>query len=265
MVLTKKKSRLETGHMKNLMNFEDLLARLSALLERYNPARPELQLSSLQQLQQEAQMMMERLTSAITTNDAATNTRSNLFDTLSPLTTRIVNYLIAGGAKAKTIADARGFQRKIQGSRLSKKTTEPDTTSKEPNSAEMASNGTGNGEPAADKTHSASRLSYDLKMDHFAKLVSLVQNEATYQPHELELQVGALQDFLQQLRSANTNKAYADAELEVARRERSRVLYDPENGIVARALQVKAYVKAVLGTKSEDFKNIQRIRFRMID
>lgn len=264
METVKKRSKSETGHTKNLMNFEDLLARFSALGGRYNPSHPELQLNSLQNLYQEAQMVMARLTTALTLYDTATNARADVFDKLGPLTTRVVNFLLAGGVSAKTLEDAKGFQRKIQGSRLSKKETEANTAVEETNGEETATNGTANGELAAEKTRSASRLSYDLKIEHFAKLVSLVQNEPAYQPNEPELQITALLDFLQQLRTANTNKAYADAEIEAARRERTRIFYHPESGLVVRALQGKAYAKAVLGSTSEDFKHIQRISFRMI-
>ena len=264
MVIVKKRSKSETGHFKNLMNFEDLLARFNALMERYNPANPELQLGNLQQLFQEAQMVMERLNTALSMNDAATNARFELFEKLGPTTTSVVNYLIAGGAGAKTIDDARGFQRKITGKRLSSKEAQPEEASNEVLEAETESNPTENGETPSDKSRSASRQSYDLKIDHFAKLLSLAQNEPTFQPNEPELQIGALQNFLQQLRTANTNKTYADAELEAARRERSRVFYHPETGLVARALQAKAYAKAVLGASSEDFKHINRINFRMI-
>ncbi len=264
MKATKKKSRSETGHVKNLMNFEDLLVRFNALGPRYTPSRPELQLGHLQQVQQEAQMVFDRLTMALTLNDTATNTRFDLFELLRPLATRIVNNLIASGVSAKTLEDARGFQRKIQGTRLSKKETDAPPAPMETSAAETAANGTENGETAADKTRSGSRLSYDLKIDHLAKLVSLTQNEPMYQPHEPDLQIGALQNFLQQLRTANTNKTYAEAELEAARSERQRVFYHPETGMVPLAMQAKAYVKAALGTTSEDCKYIQRIKFRMM-
>lgn len=265
MVIVKKKSKSETGHFKNLMNLEDLLARFTALSARYNPARLELQLSSLQQLFEEAQRVMEQLTTALTLNDVATNIRADLFGKLGPYTTSIVNYLIAGGASTKTVEDARGFQRKINGKRLSQKELEAGTVSNETNGEEMATNGMENGETTTDKTRSIARLSYDLKIDHFSKLLSLVQNEPTFQPHETELQIGGLQDFLQQLRTASSNKTYADAALEVARRERTRVFYHPETGLVARALQAKAYAKAILGASSEDYKHIHRINFRMLD
>lgn len=265
MVIVKKKSKSETGHTKNLMNFEDLLARFIALNGRYNPSRVELQLSNLQQLFQEAKQVLEQLTTANTFCNTATNVRADLFDQLGALSTRIVNTLIASGASAKTIEDAKGFQRKIQGTRVGKKESGSNNAENKTNPAETAANGIENGETTADKTRSAARLSYDLKIEHFAKLVSLIQNEPLYQPNEVELQVGALQDFLQQLRTANTNKTYADAALEAARRERSRVFYHPENGLVPRALQAKAYAKAVLGATSEDFKHIRRINFRMME
>ncbi|MBK7870427.1 MAG: hypothetical protein IPJ74_06955 [Saprospiraceae bacterium] len=267
MEVTKKKtkSKSETGHMKNLMNFEDLKARLIALGGRYNPSRPELQINQLEQLHQEAQMVFDRLTTASTFYDAATNARADLFEKLGPMATSIVNTFIASGVSAKTVEDAKGFQRKIQGTRLKGKDTDANIDSTEANAEEPATNGTENGETTEDKSRSSARLSYDLKIDHFAKLASLAQNELLYQPYEPELQVGALLDFLQQLRTASTNKTYADTEIEAARSERKRVFYHPENGLVARALQAKAYVKAVLGTKNEDFKHIRRIKFRMID
>lgn len=264
MVIVKKKSKSETGHFKNLMNLEDLIARFTALGERYNPFRLELQLGSLQQLQQEAHAVMDRYTTASTYYDIATNTRADLFDRLGPLATSIVNTLIASGASAKTIEDAKGFQRKISGKRPPKKETATDTPSNEVNTEETTTNGAENTETATDRARSASHQSYDLKIDHFAKLVSLAQNESTYQPNESELQVIALQDFLQQLRTTNTNKTYADAEMEAVRSERWRVFYYPESGLVARALQAKAYAKAVLGSRSETYKNIQRIKFRVI-
>lgn len=263
MKIIKKKSNSETGHMKNLMNFEDLLARYRALNERYNPGHPNLQLSNLEQSYMEAQQVFERLTMAKTLYDNATNARAELFAKLNPLTTRIVNFLIAGGVSAKTLEDARGFQRKIQGTRVAKKQTKSDAVSDEINTDEMDTNGSENGETTVDNSRSSARLSYDLKIEHFAKLLSLVQNEPTYQPHEPELQIMALQEFLQQLRSVSTNKAHADAEMEVARRERTRVLYNPETGLVPLAKQSKAYTKAALGATSEDFKHIQRISFMM--
>lgn len=265
MVIVKKKSKSETGHVKNLMNFEDLLARFTALGGRYNPSLPELQLHSLQNLQQEAQQVFERLTTVKTFYDTATNARADLFDQLGSLTTRIVNTLIASGVSAKTLDDARGFQRKIQGIRSGKPESGSEAAVNGTNLDEMATNGTENGETAAEKARSTARLSYDLKIDHFAKLASLTQNEPKYQPNEEELKVSALLSFLQQLRMVNTNKTYADAEMEVARRERKRVFYHPENGLVTRALQAKAYAKAALGATSEDYKHIQRIKFRMID
>lgn len=256
METTNKKSRSETGHMKNVMNFEDLLARLRALKERYNPTHPNLQLRNMEALQQEAHLMFEELTAAETLHDQATNARADLFAMLPPFATRIISLLRACAVDDKTIEDAMRIQRKIQGKRA------PGRRNRS-NGGATPTNGTENGETPADNTRSTAQLSYDLKIEHFERLLALIKLVPSYQPNEEELKVTAMEAFLQQLYDVNTRKTHADAALETARGKRQRVLYDPETGLVPRAKLAKAYVKAVLGATNEEFKHIQRIRFSM--
>jgi hypothetical protein len=49
-----------------------------------------------------------------------------------------------------------------------------------------------------------------------------------------------------------------------ARAERDKLLYAPKTGMMDTALAVKEYVKSVFGSKSTQYKEVQRIKFRNI-
>lgn len=258
------KSKFETGHAKNVANFEDLIARCMSYGAEYNPSRLELQLSSLQQLHQKAQMMMHQLTEREIAAQNVTNNRSAVFKTLSPLVTRIMNALVASGATAKTIEDARVIQRKINGTRTNKKNMNGDASTNgvqpEGTAAELPDNATS----TAPRQISTSRQSYDLKVEHFARLVMMLQSTSNYAPNELELQLITLQSFVQNLRNINSMVTTTETELEAVRIQRADILYDLINGLCVRAQQVKSYVKSVFGNNSPKYKQISNINFRSI-
>jgi hypothetical protein len=54
----------------------------------------------------------------------------------------------------------------------------------------------------------------------------------------------------------------AEVPLASARQERNKLLYAPKTGMMDTALAVKEYVKAVFGTSSPQYKEVQHIRFR---
>lgn len=258
------KSKIEVGHAKNVANFEDLVARCISYGSIYNPFRPELQVAGLQQLLSEARMALDQLIDAVTTENNAINQRANLFKDLPSFVTRIVNALAAGGAKQKTLEDAKGIQRKITGKRASKKEENKEAAPEGEKTGSLSATAAENGVNASSKQRSSSQQSYDMKIEHFARLVSLLQNEPTYTPNELELQLSTLQNKLMELRSANTQVTNATAAAEAARRLRDRVLYHEESGLCVRAQQVKLYVKSIFGATSREFKELNRIKFRVI-
>jgi len=256
------KSKFETGHAKNVANFEDLIARCISYGAEYNPSRPELQLSSLQQLHQEAQLILSQLTEREIAAQNVTNNRSAVFKTLSPLVTKIINALVASGATAKTIEDARAIQRKINGTRAGKKTKNDDASANGVQPEGTASEQPDSATAAAPRQISTSRQSYDLKVEHFARLVMLLQSTINYAPNEMELQLTTLQSFLQNLRFINSSVTTTETELETIRIQRTSVFYDLTNGLCARAQQVKSYVKSLFGNSSPKYKQISNINFR---
>lgn len=258
-----KKSSSEKGHATNLANFEDVLVRYQGFGPLYNPTRQELQLPYLQQVFQEARTALDQLIDANTTESNATNTRKATFKNLPTFVTRVINALAASGADKATMEDAKAIKRKLDGKRASKLENENNNDATSESIAGTNESAAENGNEAKSKQKSSSQRSYDLQVEHFARLVSLIQSMPNYNPNEPELQLGTLQSKLYELRSANTMVTIAEANVEAARRERNRIFYQEMTGLVPLALQSKLYVKSIFGATSAAYKQIHRISFRM--
>jgi hypothetical protein len=256
------KSKSEVGHAKNVANLEDLIARCIGYGAPYNPLRAELQIGSLQHLHREAQAALRALAEREVQEQNALNQRAAAFKALRPLVTRVINTMLACGLSDKTIEDARAIQRRIIGSRARKKTNGNDIVTEETPTQATAPEATETSMVTTPKIISASRQSYDLLVEHFSKLVLLLQRETNYLFNEPDLNLSGLHAHEQLLRSLLTAATTAEAETETARNRRTEVLYHPTTGLVMRAKQVKSYVKAVFGVKSSQYRQISKLSFR---
>lgn len=239
-----KSSASETGHAKNVSNFQALITFVSGFGQTYNPSKDALKLPNLVVLHSEANAKLNDVIQKITAYNNATNARQEAFSELKSLSTRLTNALQTTNASKNTIDDAKGFNRKMQGRRASTKQTPNNPDAPEP------------------KTISTSQQSYDQLIQHFTGLVSILASEPSYTPNEVELQVATLQAKIADLLAKNNAVNTAYAEISNARIARNQVLYHPENGLVEAANDVKKYVKSVFGTTSPQFAQIKGIAIR---
>jgi len=91
-------SNSETGHAKNVANFEDLISFCQGYGTNYNPSKVSIQLASLNTLRTTAQGTITAVTGANTIFINATNARQLVFEPIKGLATRIVNALSATDA-----------------------------------------------------------------------------------------------------------------------------------------------------------------------
>lgn len=243
-------STFETGHAKNIANFQDLISFCQGYGTAYNPSKAALQLAGLQNLLQTAQTNLNNVTTSATAYDNAVNARASAFESLQKLGTRLVNALKATDASAKTIADATGFNKKLNGS-SSRKPAAPAV--KDPQSA-----------PVSSKTVSTSQQSYDQKIEHFAKLINVLATEPSYNPNEVVLQTATLNAQLTLLKNLNTAVTNAYTTLSNARIVRDQTLYAVKTGLCDVALDVKNYIVSVFGKSSPEYKQVSGIRFNKI-
>ncbi len=242
-------STSETGHAKNVANFEDLISFCTGYGTAYNPSKAAIQIPSLQALRTTAQNDLSLLTSVNSIFINATNARQAVFNPLKPLATRIVNALDASEASDRLVNDAKTINRKIQGTRSHSKLTKADAGKTEDATTE---------EP---KTISVSQQSYDSLIENFKKLIELVASEPTYAPNEPELQVATLTAQATDLEAKNTAVIDTTTKLSNARITRNKTLYNKDTGLVDIAGEVKKYVKSVFGATSPQYKQVSKISF----
>jgi hypothetical protein len=163
---------------------------------------------------------------------------------LRSLSTRLINALESTDASKEKVDDAKGFNRKMQGQRASKKEEPVD-----PN-------------VPAPKTISSSQQSYDQMIQHFDGMISVLDSEPTYTPNENELKITALQTKLQELKDTNDQVANAYTAVSNTRIERNKTLYKDDSGLVDTAVEVKKYVKSVFGATSPEFGQIKGLKFK---
>jgi hypothetical protein len=245
-------STTETGHAVNVANFEALITFCAAYGSTYNPSKNALTIEKLKQQLTEANNALQKTKTNKTAYDNATNTRAIAFKDLKPFATKVVNALAASGASSLVVADAKTANRKIQG--VGAKKTKPKST---PDNPPL----TGELEGASIST---SQQSYDSMVDHFAKLIETVSQEANYKPNEADLSTAGLNTKLENLKLSNTDLLYGYTGWSNARINRSTVLYDPITGLVQTALEVKKYIKSVYGASSLEFKQVSGLMFRSV-
>ena len=236
----------ETGHAKNVANFQDLFAFVTGYGATYNPTKNALKLQQLNTLYTNAQASLADVVTKNTAYNNAVNARIASFDGFRALCTRLVNALQTTDASVQKIADAKGFNRKIQGQRTTKTATPVDT------------------ETPAPTTISSSHQSYDQLIQHFAGLISVLQSEPTYTPNENDLKIATLTAKQADMTAKNTALATAFTAISNARIARDKVLYKETTGLVDTAKAVKLYIKSIFGARSAEYAQVSVIEFKKV-
>jgi hypothetical protein len=239
-------STSETGHAKNIANFQDLIAFVTLYGETYNPSKNTLKLPQLNTLATTAQTKLADVVLKNTDYNNTVNNRIIAFSNLKALSTRLVNSLQTTDASKEMIKDAKGFNRKMQGKRASTTITQTDLTAPAPT------------------TISASQQSYDQLIQHFAGLVSVLQSETSYTPNEDELKITTLTTKQADLTAKNNAVATSYATISTSRIARDKALYDETSGLVDIATEVKKYIKSVYGATSQEFAQVKGIEFKKV-
>jgi len=241
-------STSETGHAKNVANFEDLISFCNGYGGTYNPSKAALKIPALQTQLTNAQNAINAVKTTQTAFNNATNKRIDAFKPLKSLITKIINALDATDASAQTVKDAKTINRKIQGQRAST----PKTT---PSPADGSTS-------SVDKTISTSQQSYDQLIEHLSKLIELLVADTNYTPNEADLTVAATQTKVAELKDANRAVVDSYTAWSNSRIERNNILYNALAGLVPTALDVKKYVKSIFGATSPQFKQVSGLEFK---
>lgn len=241
-------STTETGHAKNVANFDDLISFATGYGTAFNPSKPSIKLTALQTLSTSAKNAITAVNAAQPAYSNAVSARESAFEPLSKLATRILNALKATDTTTQVDESATTLIRKIQGTRATPKKTEAQLKA-------LADAGTVVTEA------SSSQMSYDNRLDNFDKLIKLLTSVTLYAPNEADLKVTALTTLYTDLKTKNTAVVTATIPLSNARISRNDILYKTNVGLVDIASDVKVYVKSVYGASSPQYKQISKLKF----
>ncbi len=233
----------ETGHAKNVANLQDLISFVTGYGATYNPTKNALKLPQLTALATTSQTSLADVVTKNTAFNNKVNERVVAFSNLKSLSTRLINALQTTDATTEKIADAKGFNKKLQGIRAKAVTTPPD-----PNAPAPA-------------TISTSQQSYDQQIQHLAGIISVLQSETTYAPNENDLKIVTLTAKQADLTAKNNAVATAYTNISNSRISRDTTLYGTDTGLLDIATEVKKYVKSVYGATSPQFAQVKGIVF----
>ena len=239
-------STSETGHAKNVANFQDLIEFVTGYGATYNPSKNSLKLPQLITLKASADASLADVIAKNTNYNNKVNERIIAFSGLKAYSTRLVNSLQTTDATPETIGNAKTFNRKMQGKKASSTQNPTDTNTPAPS------------------TISTSQQSYDQLIQHLAGLNSVLEAESSYSPNETDLQVATIQAKINNLTAKNTAVATAYASISNSRIARNETLYSSSTGLVETANEVKKYIKSVFGASSPQFAQVKGIEFKKL-
>ena len=237
-------STSETGHAKNVTNFQSLISFVTGYGAIYNPTKSKLQLANLITKHATGQTDIGIVITDNTNYNNKVNERFAEFSDVKSLSTRLTNALETTDASPEKIKDAKGFNRKMQGKRASTITAPIDPNTPAPS------------------TISSSQQSYDQQIQHLAGLNSVLLSEPSYIPNETILQTATVTAKINTLTTKNNEVATAYTQVSNSRIQRDKTIYGKEDGIVDIALEVKKYVKSLFGATSPEYAQISGIEFK---
>ena len=241
-------STSETGHAKNVANFEKLVAETSAFGTAFNPSKAALKLAELNTQLVTARAAVAAVNSAEPAYKNAVSARDAAFAPLGKLITRINNALKASDTTTQEDESALTLVRKLQGRRATAKKTEDEKKAAAAEGKEIVE-------------ISSSQMSFDSRLENFDRLIKLLSSIPAYTPNEADLKVEALTALYNDLKAKNMAVINAETPLSTARIARNEVLYKQNTGIVDISVDVKNYVKSVFGATSPQYKLISNLKF----
>ncbi len=233
----------ETGHAKNVANLQDLISFVTGYGATYNPTKNALKLPQLNALAIASQASLADVVTKNTAYNNKVNERVVAFSNLKALSTRLINALQTTDATTQKVADAKAFNKKLQGVRAKAITTPPDPNTPAPT------------------TISTSQQSYDQQIQHLAGIISILQSETTYAPNENDLKIVTLTAKQADLTAKNNAVATAYTNISNSRISRDTTLYGTDTGLLDIASEVKKYVKSVYGATSPQLAQVKGIVF----
>jgi hypothetical protein len=241
----------ESGHQKNVDNFNTLNVGVASYGIKYKPSNPKIALLALQASYSAANKAKIDADDMLKIQRDAILERKNCFSPIPKLATRILRALKTSEVDDGVIEQAKAFVAKIRGERMKPipKVVPPVVQLPTPVP------------PVVPTTHSVSQQSFTNIVTHLNGLMLVASSEENYKPNETDLTIVSLTALIVSMKKDNHDCDTAMFNYNNAIIIRNIALYEPKKGICDLAATTKNYVSQLFGLKSPEYKSIVKIKF----
>ncbi len=226
-----------------ITNFETSVTNIGTLGAAYKPPNPIAVFAAIQTLLAQILTARTALREKETQEETVRNSREDLYKTVAPLASELVNYCKALGIDANDLANLQSFVREIRGRPANPvPKTEPGVT--------------------APKRISAAQTSFVSIAEHFANLVEGVRVITNFAPEEEKFKLTTLDALVAALRQANSAVINAEAETSTARQTLDELLYTGDACALKAINAAKPYIRAIFGAENPVYQTIVKLTFR---
>lgn len=241
----------ETGHAKNVSNFESLISFVKGYGATYNPSNDSIKVVSLEAILANAKKSIIDIDTVFPAYTNAVSIHEYAFAPLSKIITRVNNAIKASATSEQVDESVRTIVRKLKGTRASAKISDEDKKLLEADGKEV-------------NQISTSQMGYDNRLENLYKLIMLLSSIPQYNPNEEELKVSTLMALYEDLKAKNSAVIENTIPLSNARIIRNEVMYKPLTGLVDIAFDSKVYIKSVFGASSPQYKQVSKLTFKSL-
>jgi hypothetical protein len=235
------RKQVESGMSSLVGHFDLLIDCCEVFGAKYVPSAEVLRVQSLRDLLGRVRGAIDAVDMAVVVYRTAVGERQLRFVPLVGLVTRVQGEVQALGVPEQVLVHMRELVRKVQGRR---------------------GRSVVRGESGGLERHiSVSQRGFSEQVGHLRMVVALVESLPEYAPEEAMLTVTGLRKLLAELEGTQEEVYRTWAALQEARQVRNKLLFGQGSGMVDTAMRVRAYVKAVFGAGSVQYKEVRRIRF----
>lgn len=243
-----KKKQNESGHAKNIEAFGKMIAYGEMLDQaRLNPP-DDLTIDALRAMYMQGAVLQGNIGNSRADWRTIALARAQDIDKFVPLAAQAVGQLAARGASRETIADARGYVKKLQGKRAGKKAADAAST---PGIDESA------------KGVSASQQSSTQSLAQMSELIDFLEAQNAYASvTQAGLKISDMRSFVDAAQAKHDGSIAAVAALSNDRNERDKFYYINPDSIHTRMQRYKELVKGAYGAGSVEYKTVRAFEFK---
>ncbi len=239
---------MDTGHAKNVANFETALLVLTELGAEYAPNQ---ELISIRELQPE----LAAAKAALADIDTAQASKTVAVDAVQAQFKDLDKFSVNIKRSAEVELNDPAFTQDLQA--IVNKFSPPGRNTGLPDDPLTA-------EDESRTTQSQSQRSRDSQIAHLADISALLKTRTDYAPTDETYKVATIDARITSLTSANNAAKTAIAAIGNKLDARDAVLYNDETGIIPRIKLIKTYLALKFGKDSAAYRQINALEFRRV-